>query len=452
MRSILTGAFGAMSKDFVNGFEIPSFDTWKKQVQADLKANDIDKFISSKSIEGVSINILEDSSKPISFKVDNLDVQEFPIESAKDAISINTVEEHTSGASIVQELAVGLARLHESLMADNTSKSIQMLYCTESQFFQNLAKFRALRFLIKRILKEYKIELPINLAATSSTRMLTIYDPFVNILRTSTAAMSAILGGANTVDSAPFNYLVTSAGYSTKDDELAKKIATNSIRILLEESNLGYVKDPASGSYAIENLTKEFITKSWDLFLTIEKNGGYSECRDQIQNDIKAINDKRLEQIDFRKRIKTGVTNYANTAESLSSLYGEKIKIENIINLRDAQRFEELRFQLEEKSKNLKINLLIYGDYSKLSGRINFCKNYFEILGIKVEEVMESQKCDVCIICASDNDLKSINEIYQTSKINAKLVFVAGKNHEYENPIYVGQNVYITLNKIVSEL
>ena len=398
---------------------------------------------------------------------------------------VDATKIHNAGASMVQELAYITSVSHELLATKNfgvSDKKVKSkLYfkvATDSLFFSNVAKLRALRFIWQRLLSEYEESWEFEILTTNSLREQTLYDPWVNILRNATSTFSSILGGADKVSCLSYEAIFeqlsdTHCNQSDKvnhksANKLGDTIARNSMHILFEESHSNSVKDPMAGSYSVEDLTQQLIGGAWQLFLQFEKNSGVLSCIEDFAQEVKAIAQIRYEQIRTRKRVLTGINNFANPKETISSLYHQNSVFEvnkkgDLFPLRRlASEFEQLRMHYETKfnESTLSVYLACYGDPAKLSARINFAKNYFELLGIEVTEsvgknlsheehldqIGESQ---VVILCALDEDYQ---EILNTAKdfYGSKKMYLAGKfNHPEIQAIYQGQDVYHVLSELV---
>lgn len=184
-------------------------------------------------------------------------------------------EYHNSGATASQELAFTLAQLSEYFAHYKNLKAtkIQISLGISTNFFFEIAKFRAIRILWSQLLDAYKKEhTPLDLRAESGLRTSTLYDAHINMLRSTSQCMSAALGGANTISINNLN-----AAYK-EEDVFGSRMARNTSLILKEEAYLNKVSDPASGSYYIEELTNEMSLKAWSIFKEIEAHGGWIEA------------------------------------------------------------------------------------------------------------------------------------------------------------------------------
>ena len=238
--------------------------------------------------------------------------------SAFKSISIQGVEYHNAGASATQELAFTLAQLSEYL-ANNEylqTNKVQISLGVSTNYFFEIAKFRAMRILWTQILKAYKKdEYPLNLRAETGLRTSTVFDPHVNMLRTTSQCMSAAIGGANTINVNSFN-----AAYK-KDDDFAQRMARNISLILKEESYFNKVSDPSAGSYYIEYLSNELSLNAWKLFQEIEAQGGWMEAvkTNSIQERIEQNAAEQEESLDTGNTHLLGTSLYPNTEEMMSA-------------------------------------------------------------------------------------------------------------------------------------
>ncbi len=237
-----------------------------------------------------------------------------------------------SGANAVQELAFVLATTAEYLRMltnlganiNDATQNIKVTLGIGSSFFTEISKFRAAKVLWKNLISAFegnKKSQSINIFAIASQFNKTKFDPYVNMLRTTTETFSAIMGGINSLQVAPFDSI-----FSTPDN-FSRRIARNTQIILKEESHFGNTIDPAGGSYFVENLTEKLAKEAWEKFQEIEKNGGMIESlkNNLIQDDIEKIYKNRANAVAKRKSVIVGTNMYANPTEELLA----KRKVEN---------------------------------------------------------------------------------------------------------------------------
>jgi len=197
-------------------------------------------------------------------------------EHLKSVVAIHSDLYHNAGASIVQQLAYTLNHLNEYLNhIEQHNKSLLKNLCITintaigSNYFFELAKLRTLRFLFNQLAKEYDSTISCHIISTPGKRNKTLYDYNVNMLRTTTECMSAVLGEADAVSNLPYDALYH------KNNEFGDRIARNQLLILKSESYFDKVENPADGSYYIESLSQQLAEKALDLFKQIENAGGF---------------------------------------------------------------------------------------------------------------------------------------------------------------------------------
>ncbi len=227
------------------------------------------------------------------------------------------------GASSSQELGIALSSavemIHRLSSEGNdpveAATSLFFRYGISTNLFMEIAKFRASRLLFTELLNQMKIEhgIPQFISAKTTSYYHSTVDPFVNMLRVTTQAFSAVNGGVSALETQPFDSLFT------QSDEFANRIARNTQIILSEESHLDHVIDPAGGSYYIETLTYELARQAWQYFKEIESEGGVVAAlmSGKIVEDIRVIAEKRIKDIATRRSVMVGVNQYANLKETL---------------------------------------------------------------------------------------------------------------------------------------
>lgn len=246
----------------------------------------------------------------------------------------------------------------------------------------------------------------------------TVYDPYVNMLRGTTEAMSATIAGVHSLEVTPFD---TSFENPT---EFSKRIARNVELLLKNESHFDQVVDPAGGSYYVENLTQSIAAEAWKLFLEIEQKGGYTEAYKAglIVERIKASAAAKDKNIATRRQTLLGANQYPNFTE----VAGKEITAESVtrkqaegnvlVPYRGAMAFEEMRLQVDRSGKEPKAFMLTCGNLGMARARSQFSCNFFACAGIKVidntyfksieegaKAALES-KAQIVVVCASDDD------------------------------------------------
>ena len=275
-------------------------------------------------------------------------------------LCINLDLYQNAGANIVQQLAYGLAHTNEYLnhfekILDNNKKQtleITFNVAIGSNYFFEIAKLRALRNLWATLASEYGFNISCRIKATPSKRNKTIYDYNVNMLRTTTESMSAVLGGADVVYNLPYDALYHDA------NEFGDRISRNQLLILKNESYFDKVNNPADGSYYIEYLTLKLSEKALELFKDIENNGGFlSQLKEgTIQRKIKESASKEQSQFDTEQLILLGTNKHPNPADRMKNelekspflrIDKRKTLIEPIIAVRLSEKLEINRLKNE---------------------------------------------------------------------------------------------------------
>ena len=310
---------------------------------------------------------------------------------------------HDAGGSEVQELAFvlacGVAYLRAIEQAGVPLEEAQgMVYArlsADADQFLTLAKFRAMRLLWARVEQASGLTpKPMFIAADTAWRMLTQRDAYVNMLRATMATFSAGLAGANTIAVLPHTLALG------LPDDFARRVARNTQLILLEESNLAKVSDPAAGSGGIETLTKQLCEAAWALFQEIEKAGGIFAALEQnlIQRKVAATRAIREANIAKRRDVLTGASEFPNLHETNAAVlearpielapYGEaKFKFDPLSPMRLAAPFEALRDKSDARLKSSgarpKVFLANLGTPADFTARATFAKSFFETGGIE---------------------------------------------------------------------
>ena len=350
-------------------------------------------------------------------------------------VAVNSDALNNAGAYIVQELGYALAWGNEYLQqltdagvdVDTAAKSIKFNMGVSENYFMEIAKFRAARLLWAQIVKQYEpkcdcaCKMIIN--ATTSTYNQTLFDSYVNLLRSQTEAMSAALGSVHSMVVTPFD-----APYEEATD-FSERIARNQQLLIKEESHFDRIVDPSAGSYYIEHLTDALAQEAWKIFLKVEDEGGFLAAikAGTIQDDINATNVKRHGDAAKRKEFLLGTNQFPNFTEKSE---GKKAKacgcccghaeeeehpFKAISSTRLAADFENLRIHTEETKVPVAFMLTI-GNLAMRQARAQFSCNFLACAGYKVidnlgfktvEEGVDAAleaKADIVVICSSDDE------------------------------------------------
>ena len=269
-------------------------------------------------------------------------------------ISINAALYQNAGANMVQQIAYCLGQANEYFnRIESITKPIVFEVAVGTNYFFEIAKLRALRLLFNLIAKEYNQTLECNIIVSPTKRNKTLYDYNVNMLRTTTECMSAIIGGANAIANLPYDALYH------KDNEFGDRIARNQLLILKNESYFDKVNNPADGSYYIETLTNQLAEKSLTLFKDMERNGGFLKQLNDgiIKRKIQESADTEQKLFDSGNEILLGTNKHPNKQDRMKhdiELFPfvkqnpRKTLIKPIIEKRLAEKLEQERLKLEE--------------------------------------------------------------------------------------------------------
>ena len=407
-------------------------------------------------------------------------------------IAVSSDALNNAGAYIVQELGYALAWGNEYLQqltdagvdVDLAAKSIKFNMGVSENYFMEIAKFRAARLLWAQIVKQYEpknddsCQMCVN--ATTSTYNQTLFDSYVNLLRSQTEAMSAALGSVHSMVVTPFD-----APYQESGD-FSERIARNQQLIIKEESHFDRIVDPGAGSYYIEHLTDALAQEAWKIFLKVEEEGGFLAAvkAGTIQDDINATNVKRHGDAAKRKEFLLGTNQFPNFTEKSEGKRAkacgcccgkaedsESSEFKAIKSTRLAADFEDLRIHTEE-TKVPTAFMLTIGNLAMRQARAQFSCNFLACAGYKVidnlgfktvEEGVDAAldaKADIVVICSSDDEYAEY-AIPAFKYLNGRAMFVVAgapacmedlKAAGIENYIHVKCNVLETLKEYNAKL
>lgn len=351
-------------------------------------------------------------------------------------LAVNAFLFNNAGAYISQELGYALAWGNELMAklteagftADEVAKKIKFNFGISSNYFMEIAKFRAARWLWAEIVAAYKpaCECACKMVAHAQTSEwnMTVYDAHVNLLRSQTEAMSAALAGVDSITVRPFDKI-----YQTPDD-FSERIARNQQLLLKEECHLDKVVDPSAGSYYVEVLTNSLADVAWKLFLEVEEKGGFSVAVNagEIQNAVNASNLARKKAVATRREILLGSNQYPNFTEVAADKIQEKgscccggghcgeATIPALDFSRGASEFEALRMATEKSGKTPKVFMLTIGNLAMRLARSQFSANFFGCAGYKIidnlgfdtveagVEAAVKAGAEIVVLCSSDDE------------------------------------------------
>lgn len=355
------------------------------------------------------------------------------------AISINGNFLQNAGASIVQELGFSLAAANEyvyqltskGLSVDEITPSLQFSMGISSNYFFEIAKLRAARLLWSKIVEQYnpasKESMKMYIHSSTNTWNKTVFDPNVNMLRTTTEAMAAALGGCDSMNVLPYDSTYKNS------DTFSRRIARNTQLVLKEESYFNKIVDPAAGSYYIESITNSIAEQAWKIFTEVEERGGYLAAIQEnfVQNTVEETARKRDMAIANRRDVLLGTNQYPNQLERMLDKIEDRKScnckakaFKNLKAYRGAQAFEELRLTTEKSVKAgktcPKVFLLTIGNLAMRKARATFASNFYACAGFEVidnngfntpEEGVEAAikaNANVVVICSSDEEYAEI--------------------------------------------
>lgn len=230
-------------------------------------------------------------------------------------LTVKATTYQNAGANMVQQIAYTLAHTNEYLnRIENFDKNITVEVSVGGNYFFEIAKLRALRLSLNALAEAYSPNITFHIIAKPTLRNKTIYDYNVNMLRTTTECMSAVLGGADAVENIAYDTLYH------KTNEFGDRISRNQLLILKEESYFDKVNNPADGAYYIESLTQQLAEKGLELFKDIEKNGGLISqlIEGTIQRKINESAQKEQELFDSGKEVLLGTNKYPNAQDKMA--------------------------------------------------------------------------------------------------------------------------------------
>lgn len=416
------------------------------------------------------------------------------------SINVDTRRYHNAGANNVYEVALALATgvtylkvmISNGMSIEDAVKQMRFSIAVDADIFASAAKIRALRMAWYRVAQSFGCDKPsTKIQAVTSNRMLTKFDPWVNILRGTTAGFAAVLGGADTITIEPFDSV---SGVSSQQ---ARRIARNTQTVLSEESMLSKVIDPAGGSWYVESLTRQLAQMAWSEFQDVEISGGVMSIlkSGQITKKISSLNEVRAEKIATRVQASIGTTEFPNLTEDKlepssvdtsglresiaakveKSGGGGTVDLDNVdrskyiqdgsllmglqrigtvrvqdplISVRDSEPFECLRDKsetiLEKTGARPSIFLANWGHPSDFTARMTFAKNLFEAGGIEANpndgfktiaslvDAYKSSGAQMAVLC-STNEVYSENGrdiIVALKALGPIRIYVAGKPNE----------------------
>jgi len=412
-----------------------------------------------------------------------------PVEHLR-VLSVDSILLNNAGAYIYQELGYALSWGNEWMAmmtdagfeADEVAKRIHFNMGVSTVYFMEIAKFRAARALWAQIVKQYgasddACKMVVNAETTRFNQ--TVYDSYVNLLRSQTEAMSAVLAGVDSLVVTPFD-----APYKPSDD-FSERIARNQQILLMEESHLDKVVDPAGGSYYIEMLTKSLSETAWKLFLEVEDKGGFMACLNSnaITEAVNQSAAARFDKVAKRREQLLGTNQFPNfTEKAADKADGCECKKHcgcseapedgavTLNHKRLASQFEEVRLATEHAEHTPCAFMLTIGNLAMRLARAQFSCNFFACAGYDlvdnngfetvedgIKAAME-RKADIVVLCSSDDEYAAlIPDAIKALDGRAELVLAGPETDEFKalgitHFINVRTNVLSTLKAFNDKL
>ena len=406
-------------------------------------------------------------------------------------INVNSVSLNNAGAYIYQELGYALAWGAEYLNvlteagvdATEAAKRIKFNMGVSENYFMEIAKFRAARLLWAQIVKQFEPKCDcacqMHVCAVTSEYNQTLFDSYVNLLRSQTETMSAALANVDSIIVTPFD-----KPYE-QPTEFAERIARNQQLLLKEEAHFDKLVDVAGGSYTIEHLTDAIAQEGWKLFLAVEESGGFlaEALKGNITNAVNASNDKRHAAAATRKEFILGTNQFPNFTETSEGKQPcgsacccgtatNETELPKLNTERLASEFEALRLSTEKAKKQPIAFMLTIGNLAMRQARAQFSCNFLAAAGYKVmdnlgfktvEEGVDAAleaKADIVVICSSDDEYAEY-AIPAFQYLNGRAMFVVAgapacsedlKAAGIENFIHVKSNQLGTLKEYNAKL
>jgi methylmalonyl-CoA mutase len=406
---------------------------------------------------------------------------------------------HTSGATIIQELGISLAIASEYLARssdedlNDTANTLFFRLSAGPLYFPEIAKFRAARILWTNLLNAYGIDnsLPLHIHAETTPQNQTFADPHNNILRATTEAMSAVIGGVDSLTIQPHDSQFNST------NSFSSRIARNIHHIIAEEAHFGKVDDPAAGSYYVEQLTEEIAQKSWEFFQLIEKQGGFLDALKNriIQSEIETAKNRKLQAYANGKRTLVGTNNYPNSDQKIADTiietdftnvlkttdHSPSIDSSNLIDslsenldksqlvgdlfksysepqkvlhtslepFRAAEIFESIRHRTQKHTqstnKNITVQLVPVGNHKWRKLRSTFASNMLGCAGFSIDspigfesvesafKKLKSESSEIYVLCGADDEYPELIKPFCELFVEKGALLLAGNPQDKED-------------------
>jgi methylmalonyl-CoA mutase len=362
---------------------------WEARIRRDLKGADYGQRLVWSTDEGIAIrpyyrseNIVARPSLP-----NAVGAWEMVPPGHEPALSASAIEAHEQGATATQEVAYVLAQGSDRLAAGQAVTTLG--FAIGSNHFMEIAKLRSARRLWSAVASAFGAGGAVRIHARTAGENKTLYDPSVNLLRVTTEALSAVLGGCDSLTIMPCGF----------DPHLADNVQ----HILREESHLDKVLDPGAGSYYIEALTDAVSAAAWALFQEIERKGGWASCAasGEIDTAVAAARAVKEKAVAERRRVLVGTNKYPNAQErgpATGWISGPDWRL--------AEPFEAIRLRTERHQAATghtpRVLLLERGNVKMRTARAAFCFNLFGCAGFDIVQSDTLTDADLVVLCSAD--------------------------------------------------
>ncbi|GEO06443.1 methylmalonyl-CoA mutase small subunit [Adhaeribacter aerolatus] len=416
-------------------------------------ANFLKEYFEHLKKKGLSLHGLKgflNQSQPLAPETWSLEFNQLEeiVELTKDAVdfygvTVNGAIFGNRGASMVQEIAFTLSAAvnyteeltKRGIALTTVLRNMQFLVSTGTNYFFEIAKLRALRWLwagiVKAIAPEPEFAAYLRLHAQTTSWSATTFDPHTNILRTTTEAMSAIIGGCDSVSVAPFDSAFN------QDNPFAERIARNIPLILQHEAYLHQAIDPAAGSYYLGTLTRELAEKAWILFQAVAQQGGYAQALQSgfIQGQINTTAEEKFRNIASGKEVLVGTNKFANKLEKMPFDIEALLQSPSFDATRASYPFEVMRLaamlHFQKKQARPKAIIAIIGQDIQEHIHAAFAKEFFDCGDFQTEmlhfdsvkaalEKLLFTDCKVLVFSSSDSDYTHFSKSFVAALKNHK--------------------------------
>lgn len=402
-------------------------------------------------------------------------------------LSIDGTVYEASGASSTQELAfvlstaIGLIQglQYSGFGIDQLAPLFQVKLSLGSNFFMEIAKIRTFRLLWAEMIKAFggnENSQKIWIHGKTASFNKSVYDSYVNVLRTSTEGFAGVIGGVDSMEIDSFDRLYAA------QSEFSSRLARNQQIILKEEAHFSKVIDPAGGCYYIESLCSELANKAWEMMQELEAAGGMVRClrSGKVHEMIDAIAKERISAVNKRKNVFVGVNMFANPLEETPSKLEEAevdasnaaVKLEHgaLPKTRAMEQLETLRTKISSSNANKKVFMLNMGTIDEYKARTDFAAGFLQVSGYDIESpagfnsvdeavqaAIASNAAAYCLCSTDDNYVQLVPEM--CSKLKGKAFILAGyptdlvptyKEQGVDIFIHLRADVYETLSQLAA--